>query len=493
MGIINNVLKIIAPSVAVKRMQNQKVFEILDRGERKYDGAGRGRRFSDTNMISGSQNMQNTMALPLLRERSRDAHRNNPYAKNATRNISNNVIGTGIVANPILNGKTKAAIKTLDTVKKVWKNWAEKTECDFDGLQNLYGLQLLAMKTVAKTGECFVKRVWKTKGKGVPMELHILDPDFLDHNKNTLMPDEKGEYIVNGIQFNKYGKRIAFWLFERHPKEFITVSYPVPANDIAQIFEVEDPGQANGIPSNSSIILRMQDFDEYEDAQLVKQKIAACFAAFITTPAEGLNPNGSTDDSIDHIEPGTIQRAAPGETYTFSNPPQVDGFRDFSRQSLQGQAAGLGMSYAAFTGDLSSVNFSSGRMGHLEYQRNIEILQWNMMIPMFLDKVWDWFTQAAFISGLIPSQDIGVSWTAPRREMIDPLKEVQAIIKQVRAGLLSWQDAVRQMGFSPEEMLEEMKKDKAGFDAAGIMPECDPRYDGDKMGKIVQENNTDKE
>lgn len=483
MDVVNSFLKVVAPKLALRRLQNQMAFDYLNEGKRKHDGAGRGRRFGENNSLSGSTNQQIAVDLPLLRERSREANRNNPYAKKGTRSITNNVIGTGILANPVAKTTTLAK-----KAKSVWKDWADDTSCDFDDLQNFYGLQALVMRTVVKAGECYVRRIWTKRKKNsaiVPLELQILDPDFIDHGKTNLVPLDNGEYTVNGIQFNKLGKRIAYWVFDRHPSENYAISRPVPFADIIHIYEIEDPGQVHGLPFNSSVILRMKDFDEFEDAQLMKQKIAACFAVFVERPAgnEGIIGD-KTENNIERLAPGMINYGEQGETFTFANPPQVDGYRDFTRTSLQGQAAGYGLSYESYTGDLSGVNFSSGRMGWLEFQRNVEMIQFNMVIPMFLNKVWKWFTEAAILAGKIPQTDLQVTWTPPAREMIDPLKEIQALLKKVRGGFLSWQDAVRQLGYTPEEIIAQMKEDKKRFDDAGLMPESDPRYDADKLAKI---------
>lgn len=488
MDFIGSFLRVVAPGVALKRVQNQMAFDTLTKAKRRFDGAGQGRRFNNTGIMTGSQNSDINQNLITLRQRSRDAAKNNPYAKNGVRRIANNVIGTGILANPIAANST-----ALKAAKKAWQGWADFTHCDFDGLQNFYGIEHLVMKTVAKSGECYVRRIWKKKKKnqtGIPLKLQVLDPDFIDHGKNSPYPLDNGEYTVAGIQYNKDNERIAYWVFDRHPNEVYAESKPVPSDDIIHVFEVDDPGQMHGLPFASSILLRMQDFDDFEDAQLMKQKIAACFSAFVTQSADSGLGGADADELTERVEPGIIQRLNPGEEVTFASPPVVEGFRDFSRQNLQGQAAGMGMSYESYSGDLSGVNFSSGRMGWLEFQRGVEILQWNMIIPMFLNKVWDWFIQAAYLSGAVRTMNISVTWTPPRREMIDPLKEIQAKIKQIRAGLISWQDAVRELGYNPDEIIAQMSEDKKRFDENGLMPESDARYDADKMAK-VEKNETD--
>lgn len=488
MNFINKVLAPFAPGLVVRRIRSQIAVTLLEKQVRKFEGAGRGRRFPDSGQIGTSTNLQISSALPLLRERSRNLVQNNPYAKNAVKRIANNVVGVGIVATPVSSKKNKKAEKEI---KALWKKWAESRECDFDGMNNFYGLEKLSIKTVVKSGSCFARRIWIKKGKKnttIPLKIQLLTPDFIDHNKTNQYMDN-GEYILNGVQFNKEGQRIAYWVFDKNPTEFNAQSRPVPASDIEPVFDMDEPGQVHGIPFFSTVILRMQDFDDYEDAQLMKQKVAACFSAFV----QDADFNQATIDSsksdtnlLDRLEPGGIEYLAPGKTITFASPPATDGFSDYSRQNLQGQAAGIGLSYEAFSGDLKNVNFSSGRMGWLEFQKNVEDWQWNMMVPMFCDPIWRWFVEAANIAGKLDDMEMTAIWTAPRREMIDPVKETLALVKQVRSGFLSWQDAVRQLGYSPEDILAQLKEDKENFDKIGVMPESDPRYDSDRMNKDLQ-------
>lgn len=477
MDIITKFLSFAAPKMAAQRMKNQFAVKMMATELRNYEGAGRGRRFNNWGYGVTSQNQKIAEALPKLRERSRDLSRNYGFSKNAIRRIGNNVVGTGVLASPVSKTKDK---KEEELTKSVWKEWAETTDCDFDEQQNFYGIQKMAVKTAAKSGSCIIRRVWKKYKKGsLSLELQVLEPDFLDKSKTGVVY-ENGEFTFQGIQFNAKGKKIAYWIFDKHPRDFKVESKPVPAEDIIHLFDLEDPGQVDGLPFNSSVIVETKDFAEYRDAQLIRQKIAACFAVFVQGDDTAGIPvvNGDKEtDSFEKVEPGMIEHLSPGKTVQFANPPTTEGFGEYSRQSLLGQAAGMGISYEAYTGDLSNVNFSSGRMGWIEFHRNVEDWQWNMLIPMMCNRVWKWFTQAAFLSGLIPNKDIGVIWTPPRREMIDPVKETQALVKQVRAGLLSWQDAVRQLGYSPEEILAQLIADAKAFDEAKLMPEVDPRYD----------------
>jgi lambda family phage portal protein len=477
---LNKVIAVFSPGLALKREAQQHALNVFNK--RGYEGATGGRRGAGFKNTMASENTVIAMSVKTLRDRSRELCRNNPYARNAPKRIANNVVGTSIIPTPVHKRNLKSAETQL---KRAWKDFGETTACDLSGDHNFYGLQKMVMRAVIKTGVCIVRRIWLSEPKAgvISMRYQLLDPEFLDVSRSSVKAEADGGYTLRGIVFDKNNRKTHYWIYNMHPSENIAQSFKIPANDICYIFDKEDPGQIEGIPAFSSVILRMKDFDEYEDAQLIKQKIAACFAAFVQgQPGSAISVGGTKDDDrLERMEPGIIEYMNEGESVTIANPPSVDGFGEYSRQNLQGQAVGVGMSYEAFTGDLSNVNFSSGRMGWLEFQRNIEDWQWVMLIPQFCEKAYKWFIEAAYLSGLVRDFDFDVSWTAPKREMIDPAKEVKALVEQVRAGFMSWQDAVKSLGYTPDEILAELIKDAKNFDDAGLMPTSDSRYDAERM------------
>jgi len=179
---------------------------------------------------------------------------------------------------------------------------------------------------------------------------------------------------------------------------------------------------------------------------------------------------------MERVEPGMMYRMGEGDSVSFANPPTTENYAEFNKTVLQQVAAGFGTTYENLTGDLSQVNFSSGRMGWIEHHRNIEDWQRNIIIPQLLSKVFNWFKEGLVLKGIVPaSQSISAGWTPPRREMIDPSKEVKGVQAQVRNFLLSPQDAIRQAGEDPDEVLEETIAWNAKLDNANLISDADPR------------------
>lgn len=226
-------------------------------------------------------------------------------------------------------------------------------------------------------------------------------------------------------------------------------------------------------------MLRLRDFDEYEDAQLIRQKIAACFSVFITSaedPAPG-DKNNASDIPLEKVEPGIIEHLPPGKEVSFGNPPAVEGYDVYSNKMLQGVAAGFDLTYEALTNDLSNVNFSSGRMGWIEFGRQVAEWQNEVIVGLLCEGVWKWFVDTLKIAGLYNADEVSVEWTVPRREMIDPTKETKGLSELVRNGFESKQNVIRQLGGDPEVVMSQIVEDNAAADEAGLKLVSDARHD----------------
>lgn len=462
MNIIDRIIGFFSPALGLKRAQNRIALDKV----RRYEAAAMGRRTENWRTLPTSANQETEYALTTLRNRSRDLDRNNPYAARAFNVIANNVVGAGIKPAPE-NGS--------DDIKTAWKTYASK--CDYDKAHTFYGLQWLVMRTVALSGECLVrKRNTSGKEDGVPFKIQILEPDFLDSSKSLIGYDSEGNYEIQGVRFNSKGERIGYWLYDRHPADFGDVqSNLVPAEDVLHIYLPQRPGQVRGVPFIAPSALRLRAFDEYEDAELVRQQIAACFAVFVTdVDSPSPTPDGRP---LEQVQPGIVEYLPPGKSVSFASPPTTDGFDKYSRQVLTAIAAGIGVTYEAMTGDLSNVNFSSGRMGWIEFHRNVE--KWREMLNTKLNNpVWGWFMQGMGIK--TGTGMVGATWTAPRREMIDPVAETKGMSEQIRNMLMPWEDGVRSLGLDPDMVFKQTVDFAKKLDEAGLMPLSDPRFDSNR-------------
>lgn len=430
--------------------------------KRSYDGARNDRRSGGWVAANSSANTEILPQLSILRNRSRELVRNNPYAAKAMRVLASNRIGTGIIA----------TIKDKQ-IASLWNKWVKV--CDADWQYDFNGIQRLIAMTEAESGECLIRFRYRKMSDGlpVPVQLQILEPDFIDTTKNENLKN-KG-WIQNGIEFSPIGERVAYWLFNQHPGESITntivKSSRIPASDIIHFFDRKRPGQMRGVPILAPIMMTANDLNEFVEATLVRKAAEACIAAVVETDDENRSiGNESIDDQmrIEELAPGMVQYLSPGEKLTFTNPSASQGDIGYVADRLHAIAAGIGITYEQLTGDLSQVNYSSIRAGTLDFRREIEQWQWLNFVPSFLNTVIEKFLETAFAAGLIPSTDIEYDWTTPRFDWVDPMKDVQGEQLELSMGLKTWSEAVRARGFNPDLLFEELKAEREKFKSAGM-------------------------
>jgi len=473
-----------APTLAPAQSSRQRIARGGPRAE--YDGATFGRRSAGWRRTQRDANGELSPAVAAaLRGIARDLVRNNPFAARGVSTIANNLVGTGITFQVYRDGKID------DALNKKARAHFDTGACDASGRHDLYGLQLQAARTIVESGAVVMRRRWRRASDGLPlpMQLQVLEPDYIDPSKHGPLdsaPGVNGGFLINGVQFNPIGAREGYWLYNGHPGSARPSSLGstfVKAADVAHVFRADRPEMEHGATWLAPIVLRMKDFADFEDAQLTRQKLASAFVGVVTGEDDGANiPGIQTEDGIagddreplDFIEPGTFQYARPGEEVNFSSPPGVDGYADYTKVSLRAIAAGLGVPYEALTGDLSNVNFSSGRMGWLEYQRSLAAWQWTMFIPQFCGAVSAWMIDALEFLGENVA-GVTVRWTPPGREMINPSDEVKASRDAIRAGGKTISQWARERGEDPDTFLAEAIADFQKLDELGLVFDCDPR------------------
>lgn len=474
MGVISDLF----PGLAAKRAQHKlsklRTDMMIGTLERRFEGAAGGRRNDGWRSAGSDSNVENAPALARLRNRARDLRRNNPYAERAITGIADNVVGAGVVPRP----KAKRD-RDNERLGELWRAWGETAACDADGLENFYGLQHKIMEAIVTDGECLIRRHrrFSSEGLPVPVQLQVLEADFLDETKDGISGKTR---IIQGVEFDAAGKRSAYWLFDEHPGSNSAwsslTSHRVPVEDVIHVFLGKRPGQARGYSWLSPVMQRLRSFDEMEDAIMEQAKIAACFAAFITKDEAKGNSSSARPPLIERMEPGIIQELSMGEAVSFATPPTFNGYTTYAWQVLHAIAVGLGIPYELLAADLKGVNFSSGRMGWLHFARRVDVWQWRMLIPQLCDQVWRWFMEAQVLLPGGVAEAVLAEWVPPRRDMVDPAAELNVIKDRMRNGLLPPDDALREMGYTnPDDVMRRYAEHFSKIDALGLVFDYDAR------------------
>lgn len=403
-----------------------------------------------------SANAEIEKAQRTLIARSRDLSRNSPYAKKAADVVVSNTVGHGII--PRLKGRNKTQTKAINAA---WKRVAETPLCDSELRNNFYSLQELAMRTIVESGEVLAIKMIEQESP----KLQLLEPDFID-DRTTKIRETDG--YVSGIRVDKRNRRIAYRLYDTHPGNVIfneVTSSDVSAKKIIHTYKQTRPGQLRGVPWCHAIIQTLKDFDDFQHATIVRQKISACLVGVITrlggdSLLSATNRKNKRKKET-RMTPGTWKYAEPGEDVTFSSPPKTEGYSDFIAETIRAVASGYGITYESLSNDYSKVNFSSGRMGNIEMRKNVDTWRWNMFIPIFCDGYMEMFKEWCKLTGIVKDvNDIQHQWVAPAHTMLDPTKEVAAEKEQVKAGFKSKSSVIRSNGEDPDIVREEIKEER---------------------------------
>ena len=444
----------VAPERALRRLHARALYQ---EAARAYDAAQVSRGTKGWRTTGNSANAEIAPALATLRNRSRDLVRNNPWGIKIRRQLPAHIVGTGVTPRC-----TDGSEQLRKAALQHWNSWAEATDTDagigFEGQQNLIA------GTIVEAGECLL--LWEPEPKAPGgWRTRVLEPDYLDEGYTEASRNGSGQ-IVNGVEFDAAGRRVAYHLFREHPGDPLRTLFGrnaarirIDASLVDHVFEVLRPGQVRGVPWLATSALTLRDVDDYKDAERWRKKIAAALAVFVTSTASPVQSSlgavrsetgaDGASRGIERIAPGTIKRLAPGEDVKLSTPPADSGMADYLKAELLAVAAGVGVPYAELTGDLSNANYSSMRLGKIEFWALLDVWQWLMMKPMLLARAW------ARVQATGPRPGLPCAWSFPRRVWVDPAKEIQAEKDAIRSGLKSQPDAIAERGEDWRELLAE--------------------------------------
>jgi len=250
----------------------------------------------------------------------------------------------------------------------------------------------------------------------------------------------------------------------------------IPAEDVAHVYRLDRPNQLRGVSWIAPVFTRLADWDDYEDSDLMRQKVAACLALIYT----GVSPEDQGEfEPRERIEPGMVEFMPAGTGVSTVTPPASPGLKDTALIVHRAIANGLGITYEALTGDYSQVNFASGRLAHLQQAISVREWQRDVMFSGLCDRVFSWFAQAYTLrrgaQNLREVLNVSALWTAQSVFMVDPATEVKANRERVRSGFVSLSEVIREDGRDPVEVFDQLKADQDACDARGLVLDVDAR------------------
>jgi len=406
-----------------------------------------------------------------LRTKARALVQNVPYIQAGLAKLAAATVGTGIV--PRATGHDK------DVLNKLFAEWAKK--CDADGREDFHGLVKAAYTAMEQDGEVLVRLRWRRPSDNlpVPLQLQLLEIDWLDDAKSGA---NNGNTIINGIEYDMLGAVAAYWLFDQHPGEGVAArslkSKRVSAEFIVHLFPPARPGQGRGFTRFAPVISRVRDLQLYEDAELARKNLETRLSVLASgdisqmdNPAGlgGAGEQGQGARDLGDLGGGTVVGMPAGMNFTVVEPKAAPGYVEYVKYQLHLIAAGIGVTYEMMTGDMTGVNFSSARVGLLDFRRSVQQLQWLVLIPKLLEPLWGAFVEAAYMAGKVRSRDKSVDFSPPKWDYVNPEQDVKADLAEIGGGLSSFSEKLRQRGYDPDVVFTELEADIKNLQARGIL------------------------
>lgn len=401
LGFFDRILGAVNPGALVRRGQNRLanlyVTQHLKRAA--YKSAETNRLNEHWSSSNEDVNLILTRELDKMRARSRWLLRNNPHAMGMMNAYISHIVATGLTlqcrvarniqatdadGNSILEAVEMDAWN--DYVEAQFDQWAEFADARSTELlpESFIDDQELFLRRLIEDGEVFVYLGTDTSLPGVPLRLMFIEPDSLDLG----ITESHGSPVVMGVELDEKTYRPIAYHVKQGTTEAGLYQGPgktvrIDAARMLHVFKRLRPKQVRGIPHLAVVMQKFFDLDEWTDAELLGNKIAACFGVMIELPNADGTPSALTpeDDSrakdaegnpLSTIEPGMIGYMPEGAKVNVLNPQKPGAtFEMFAKYQLKSIGAGTlgGISYPAMTRDTAGQTFAGGRLAQqMDYQ-----------------------------------------------------------------------------------------------------------------------------
>jgi capsid protein len=230
----------------------------------------------------------------------------------------------------------------------------------------------------------------------------------------------------DGIEFDKAGNPVRYWVMKEHPGELGTVAAlfpdgfdPWPARFVLHYYRQDRPGQSRGVPDLTPAIDQFAELRRYSKAVIAAAEAAADHALVVYTdsPPDVDGSTGSEEvEAMDQIELtrglATTLPAGWKLGQVEAQQPQTQ-YADFVRSKLAEISRALNVPFYIAALDTAGANMSSTYVVGQKYERTVFVdrsdfdrlmnqlkrewlVEWALMNPVDADEaremphVWQW-------------------------------------------------------------------------------------------------------
>ena len=432
-----------------------------------------------------------------------------PIATSAVKTSRTNTIGLGLQLNPrpdmdYLGLDPDHAAEWVKNVKREFSLWADsKDACDATGINNFYELQQLLMVSWLMSGDVFtlVQSKEPMAGKPYSLRLRAIEADrvatptydgAISVIQTTGKNPDTGNVIYDGVEVDKSGMAVAYWIRNTYPfeasteqTEFVRIEArgkETGSPNIIQIMNAERPDQYRGVTFLAPVIEKLLQINRYTEAEITAAIIQSFMTAFITNNGDAsVNPfdevgagfpeeKASHDPNEYEMGPGTINYMDKGEGVTFSKPEHPSTSFDGFVTSIATQVgAALDIPREILLKAFDS-SYSASRGALLEAWKSFNMYR-TWFINDFCNPVYElWLNEAIalgrvdapgyFMDPAVKAAWLKCEWIGPSQGMLDPTKEIQAEAMACENGFSTHADsALRLNGSDYDSNIEQLARE----------------------------------
>jgi lambda family phage portal protein len=309
------------------------------------------------------------------------------------------------------------------------------------------------------------------------------------------------ENIRGGIEFDRYGSPVAYYVLKQHPGDVLLgagaaaalYDYErIPAftawgrRRVIHLHDKERTGQSRGKPVVSAIMRELHMAGKYATNELRASVANSLVAAFIQTDASvdhnavaaafGRTGSGSVSDAwrgflqrrgdlgIRQADGASFVTLPPGASLnTFSPGRPNPSFEAFMLASLRNIAAGMNIPYELLVKDFSKSNYSSARAALLEAWRYFNGRR-RWLTDYWLRPIYELWLEEAVNAGQVEAPGFYANRYAYSRARfifggrgwVDPVKDANAAQIRMQSGISTLERECAEQGEDYEEVLDQL-------------------------------------
>lgn len=440
--------------------------------------------------------------LSTLMARARDADRNNGVARSGINTIIDNVVGTGLRLssrpNYLALGQDKDWATTWSqTVEALFHEWWWSTACSRSDTLNGDQQSEQALRAELMNGDSIAIAHWiPTRGDGFATKLQLVEGDRLcNPNGSPDTPTLRG-----GVQFDADGVPLGYWIRNSYPGdsllyassgtpkwEFVPRKTPHGRLRVIHNFYADRAGQTRGKPLLTSVMAHFKQADRYLAAELAAAVNNGLVSGMMETPLDqesiielfSKDAAGYLKARQEHavrLEGGSLVPLFPGDKLSSFIPGRPNpAFGAFVENVFRIVAVGLDMPYELLLKDFSKTTYSSARASMLEAWRSFNRRR-DRFGSGFMDPVYGLFLEEVVNDGRVAAPGYyerrraysRCRWIGPGKGWVDPVKEAQAALLRIDAGVSTLEDECAEQGKDWREVLEQLAVERAERERLGL-------------------------